>query len=227
METLIHWIIFSSYILGIYTALIFLLYGLTFSHPRKNDKNEFVVKSSNIIIQYIYRVNIIRNRNIYPSNICQLFWGLFFSLPFSIIGIIFYFIVIILWGLLAPLIGFLLGYIPYIKKNVYEKSKELSFHRYQRYGITDSKKWIAPYKIIILLVLLYYSFTTSLLIKVGTVIWLLLSEPGFYSIVFTCIGIVVLIVLFILLTCSKAWQAIKQFFIDFKAKRCTLINLID
>lgn len=229
MDTFIHLGIYILIVLSIYTIMIFILYSLAFTRPRKNDKNEFVIKKSNYIIKYIYRVNILRENIIYPKNICQLFWGLFFSLPSSMIGIIYVLIVVIFTIFFIFPVGLLLGFMPYLKND--KQNRSLCFHRYQRYGITDSKKWIAPYKIIILLSVIYFSLTTPLLSKGWNItwkfFWLIITDTILQYIFLTVVAIIILFVLYNVWKDSKSWRVIKQFVRDYKAKKCTLISIIE
>lgn len=211
-------------VLSSYTLLVFAVMECTIDRKVK-IQGKLPVKRNSEIIQCAYRMNLIQDIRDYPSSICQLFWGLWSGMMFgAFMGIMITVIFVIM-----ILIGFIFGYLPDMK--LLDEKDEL-FHPYQRRGIENEKRWIAPWKFLLAILALY------ILIRYPQAIWNLTkgSVGSVYGTGenFLQIAIFILAVTFISYIIYQARGVIRKtrsatagYLRAVKEKACTQIELVE
>ena len=137
------WIIFS---LLAYSLLIFVLreFAVDWAQPR-SENGSLRLKREGFVLKWLYCGNLlVKGSRNYPDNICQLYRGLWFG----VLGVVAMCIII----LIVTVVAFFFGYLPCW----WDYSSENGFHKRERYGKNDEKKWVAPWKIVIPIVAVIY-----------------------------------------------------------------------
>lgn len=140
-------------ILCFYIILIFVLMELLLGKTKEKNGRLQINKQS-FILRSIYGLNFFQKEDahkIYPKNLCEFFWGLFFSLILGSIVSILMSIIFVIRPFVKSifyLMCLLLGKLPE------EKNKE-GFKPYQRYGKNSEKKFIAGWKFCVPVIVFY------------------------------------------------------------------------
>lgn len=147
--SLVWWLLIS---LGIYSFLIvpIMMELAVDKKQRRESTGKLRIKKNGFIIKNFYLGNIGEKEFFMdaPDNICQLYrgvWlGIFMTLFFSISMF-----AAVLMLIIVILFASIIGFIP-----IFSNSGSPYFHSYQRYGKNDEKKFIAPWKILLLITLI-------------------------------------------------------------------------
>lgn len=139
--------------LCLYIILIFVLMELSLGKTKEKNGRLQINKQS-FILRSIYSLNFLQKEDkhrTYPKNLCEFFWGLYFSLILGSIVSILMSIIFVIRPVVKSifyLMCLLLGKLPE------EKNKE-GFKPYQRYGKNSEKKFIAGWKFCVPVIALY------------------------------------------------------------------------
>ena len=230
------YLIYAGLVVGVallINALIsFLMMELAIDHKAGRTKEGMLqIKPRGFVIRYLYRLNIMNSTHCLeaniPKDICQLFFGIFnfwiISCIFGAFVCLIVLFVAMVWFLYALFMTFF-GRLPEKVKITFYPSK---FHPYQRFGAENQKKWVAPWKIILLFsVILGLSFfgETKLFIQqnLNTIHY---TGFGIYLAIVAAGTIWFLIVLFQVLkpVFSGYLKATSQLIEGWKEKKCIRI----
>jgi hypothetical protein len=150
------WPVLSWVVIAVlsYSLLVFVVMEFAVNHSQsRSEDGSLRIKRLGFVMQELYGVNsCYTSCKNYPRNICQMYRGIWLGV-----------LIFLGMGLLTAVIfsfgavgGFFLGYLPLRQSG----SKEF-YHKRERYGEYDEKKWIAPWKIIIPLVAIFYFRTVA------------------------------------------------------------------
>ncbi len=233
METLLMYAWLSLILLLCYSlfTLFVMEFAVDYSQPKTHD-GELRIKTKGFVVKEIYKGNIWRHTSIVPKNICQLFRGIFTGMiwfTFAMaIGIFFGSIIIIVRVIQIP-IAFFLGYLPIYPKesfgDILFSGSINRFKPYQCYGKYDEKKWIAPWKIVIPIVMLIYYKITWQVVTVSaefTGSLFTIDEAVCIAIAIALIIILIAVIAAIYNLIKKAGigTATKEFFKSLKDRAC-------
>ncbi len=218
--------------LCLYIILLFVLMEISLGKTKeKNGKLQ--VNKNGFILRSIYNLNCEseHEHKTYPKNLCEFFWGLFFSLLFwgilKILMLIYFITIKPIEKLVFYLGCILLGRIPFGKDE-----KGLRFKPYQRYGKNNEKKFIAGWKFCAPMLALYvYYYHASSVINCASSP-LVTTIACVIGMLVALVAIVVTFVMFMNWLTNKTsfplkMTALKTFLKSKKEKVCPLIDIVE
>lgn len=142
------WIFWTILFLVIHSVLVVpCLMALALDKPARDESGCLRVKTKGFVIRTFFGFNAWRlwDMNKTPKNLCLFYYGIWWGcfsglgmrLVFGVVAIIAF---VFGYLILAPIL-FLCGRLP--------KCALLKWHRYERYGKRDEKRWIAPWKFLL------------------------------------------------------------------------------
>lgn len=208
-------------ILCFYIILIFVLMELSLGKTKEKNGRLQINKQS-FILRSIYGLNFFQKEDahkIYPKNLCEFFWGLFFSLILGSIVSILMSIIFVIRPFVKSifyLMCLLLGKLPE------EKNKE-GFKPYQRYGKNSEKKFIAGWKFCVPVLILYGCYYDP------SITFLIVGVIGAGATLIACIIAFVAFEAWLTNTTSfkSKMTVLKNFLKSKKEKVCPLLDIVD
>ncbi|MCG2694632.1 hypothetical protein L6261_00930 [Candidatus Parcubacteria bacterium] len=135
-----------------YCLLVGIVAEFALGHPKINEYGELRVRENSFVINNLYKENFLSS---YPENFCQLLRGLGLGMIFfvcKLVGFIIVIIITLIFILVTLPFPFLFGYLPWFSSEATNK-----FKPYQTYGKNNEKKFIAPWKILLPITLVYFA----------------------------------------------------------------------
>ncbi|MDD2934942.1 MAG: hypothetical protein PHX25_00510 [Candidatus Pacebacteria bacterium] len=226
-ELLIKFICWSSLVPFGYILLVCILAEMSLGRPK--IKNGILrVNKKSFVIDSVYKCNFLEknSKKEYPSNICKLFWGIFWGIPRFCCGFVFVIVVSVFTGIF----GFILDF---------REDADRFTHPYQTYEKRDElgqfvgeKKFIAPWKFILGFVI-WYQFaqqpdrTFGVIAKTPEVIAELFSMAitGLFIPVLY-LGAICLVIYLIYFIIKKTFTATGEFLKARNKKICIDVDLV-
>lgn len=210
--------------LGVYSlAIVPILMELSLDKPKKTREGMLRIKNG-FVLKYCYLSNFAEADDYKrePRNICQLYWGIWITLFFCLLMLI---PMVMGFGIIST--KFILGYLPkgkaFLGPAPFGEFYDDLFHKYQRWGKNNERKWLAPWKVLVVggpifLIATYHkTLISAALMGISAMLhWYI------YFAVATIVMFVIFIAIYIFnsLRKTESWAAAKTYLKSIKDRTC-------
>jgi hypothetical protein len=141
-------------ILCVYALLVLILMEIAVDKENPRGANgKLRIKMDGWVIEILYKTNVWRGTDDTkpiqePKSICQMFRGIFWGAPYSILSTIVACMGVVIFFIIRFVVTLFFGYA--IKKENFFDQKRVVFNKYERYGENGEKKYVAPWKFVLI-----------------------------------------------------------------------------